>query len=294
MLHLKFRRIATQVYSSVQASGDYLGYPPSFPRSSAASPFVLVNDRTGKQIKLQPCRGRGIEPGPGILHYPWVGFDCGGAKPYRIYNIVTHKWHSLGCNACKRHPYLVDMTAIGADWVGLSVAPHQACGDGIHGTCGPTTYLYENVVTGASRTPRLRAGSVVDLDSPSLTSRLCKPLQVPQGTGGFPNPFTFFGRYTLAFSRSGIYVERCGSRLHLPLIVGSNDFTSFGNTKAVGACNRRTSTGAAPTLQGVFLPSLRRYQVDMPSNIGCPQSIALGPHHIAVTSGLSLWVAAFP
>jgi hypothetical protein len=186
--------------------------------------------------------------------------------------------------------------AIGAKWLALSVAPHPSCDDGEHADCGPTTYLFYNIATGKPRIPRLSPGMLVDLDSPTLTRRICRPLQIPEGDPTFPAPFMFYGRYALELPVTGIYLDRCGSRLHLPLLRGPYNVAMFGNSQAVGFCTRlaQVTTGAQQVMQGLYLPSLRRFQVIMPSDLGCPQGVALGPRHLAVIGGISLWMASFP
>lgn len=174
-LHLRFRLLARGV-SALSVSGPYVGFTQTTStRQRTRERFVLLDDRTGKRIVTPPncdC---------GVVGVPWVAFDCASAiKRFQLYNIQTRKWQRFACDAsCRQVYYLIDITAVGARWLALSVAPHQPCGDGVHYSCGPTTNIFYNIATGKPRSPRMDRTTIVDLNSATLTRPICRPLQLP-------------------------------------------------------------------------------------------------------------------
>lgn len=278
VVHLTFRRLARNV-EYLEGSGRYVGY------THFDGDFVLIDDQTGKQTTVpDPCSD------PGTLGFPWVGFYCGPSfgTSFRLYNLQTHKWRRVACDAvCRRYTYSQSIRVIGAKWF-VEVDPHEPCGDGVHYSCGPTTYSFYNIDTGRRRSPPTGAGTIIDLNSSSLKRRVCQPLQVPPGQdSAFPPPLTFFGSFAEVEDPSGIYLEKCGSRLRLPLVTTPYAGLLLGSTDAVGFC---TFGGG---LNGYFLPSLRSFKAALPAETGCPA--ALGTRHIFANGSQStLLAAAFP
>jgi hypothetical protein len=276
-LHLKFRLLARDGWY-LTGSGRYVGYTYQSPHPQQ---FVLLDDQTGKRttVNRPSC-------GPGVLGVPWVAFDCAPAtNRFQLYNIQTRKWRRFACDAtCQQVYYEVDVRAVGARWLALSVAPHQSCGDGEHYTCGPTTYIYYNIATGKPRSASMGGSTIIDLNSPTLTRQICRPLQLPAGSA-----LTFYGSFAVAPEQNGIYVERCGSHLHMPLVVGSYAGTHLGNTEAVSFCSFSSQQQL-----GMFLPSLRRFTFTLPSGLGCPL-VALGTRRVyTIDTQRRLWAAGFP
>jgi hypothetical protein len=293
VVHLKFRLLARDV-SGLTGSGRYVGYTYQSPHPQQ---FVLLDDQTGKRtiVNRPGC-------GPGVLGGPWVAFDCVPAtKRFQLYNIQTRKWRRLACDAvCQQFYYVVDVRAVGARWLELSVAPHQPCGDGVHSSCGPTTYIYYNIATGKPRSARVGRTTIIDLNSPELTRRVCRPLPLPAGSvSPFPLLQAFCGSFAVAEESNGLYLERCGSRLHMPLATGPSSIGGYvGNTQAVVVFPTCIEPCTGPAGSGIFLPSVRRFTFGLPSGLaGYPPPVGyLGARHIYAfdTQDGRLWLAAFP
>jgi hypothetical protein len=296
-LHLQFHRLVVRdVLPGLASSGPYVGYTlfkPAPPFTSASgSRFVLIDDRTGKQVVLRACLPQAPGSNQGLLGGPWAAFDCGARPRFRLYNIRTHKWGRVACTgSCQRNYNYVGIARVGAKWLALSVAPHQPCGDREHNDCGNYSYLFYNIATGRQKVPRTSTSTIIDLDSPTMTRRLCRPLQVPAGFPAFPPPLTFYGAFALAQAQHGVHVDRCGSHIHVPVIPGF----LVSNAQAVGDC----SPHQPDQIDGIFMPSLRRFTARLASPLSCdtlaPGDLALGPRHLYLAGpNGSLWAAAFP
>ena len=172
--------------------------------------------------------------------------------------------------------------AVGARWLEVQVQPHDPCGNGVHYSCGPTTYIYYNIRTGKPQSPSVGGTTIIDLNSPTLTRQICPPLVGPA--------LTFYGSVAVSEEPGGIYVERCGSHLNLPLVLAPYAGTLLANTHAVAFCS--SSSEQQP---GIFLPSLRRLTFTAPSSPGGCGSTVLGARHLYyVDMQERLWAATFP
>jgi hypothetical protein len=274
---IKFRLVA-QGASLPSVSGPYVGFTQTTStRRRTREQFVLLDDRTGKRIVMPPnCDA-------GVVGVPWVALYCGESSQwYGLYNIRTRKLTRFPCEAlCQQDYYYSNIRAVGATWLEVQVEPHQPCGDGVHYTCGPTTYVYYNIRTGKPRFPSVGQSTIVDLNSPTLTRQICPPLLGPS--------LAFYGSFAVAEEPSGIYVERCGSHLKMPLVLAPYAGTLLGNTRAVAFCSELSQPQS-----GIFLPSLRRFTFALPSGLAgrCP---VLGARHVYVDDARGrLWAAAFP
>lgn len=289
-LHLKFRLLARDVWD-LSGSGRYVGYTRPYVRPPSEQ-FVLLDDGTGKRIAARwPLAAKGPSCGPGKLGGQWVGFDCAnaGGPRFRFYDIATRKWRLVRCDVgCQQIYYFVDLVAVGTKWFALSVAPHESCGDGVHYTCGSTTYIYYNIATGRPRSPRAGVHTIIDLDSPTLTRAVCRPLP---GSTIFPSPLTLYGPFALSSEQTGFYLRRCGSPLHMPLAEKTVQ-ALIGNAQAVAYCPDAPDPNQQAS--GIFLPSLRRFTFSLPTGTRCWQAV-LGPRHLYVVDmQRRLWVAPFP
>jgi hypothetical protein len=150
-----------------------------------------------------------------VVGFPWVALYCGDASPwYGLYNIQTRKLRRFPCDALCRQDYdYSNLAAVGARWLEIQVQPPASCGDGVHYSCGLTTYDYYNIRTGKPQSPPVGKNTIIDLDSPTLTRPICPPLMGPA--------LTFYGSFAVSQEPGGIYVERCGSDLNLPLVPDS-------------------------------------------------------------------------
>ena len=301
-LHLKYRVLVSNVQSLVNlggnrdlvASGRYVGYlrPSLHPLGEQ---FVLVDDKTGKQIaaKWPTSRiGRYLAVCSPTLGDTWLAFECdtGSGIRLRFYNLHTRKWRGVACDSTCQHVNNPQVLAVGARWFLLTGAPDAPCGDNVHNDCGPGATLYYSIATGKRGFPQVDAHTIIDLDSSTLTQPVCRPLQAPlPNVGGylaaFPPSLTFFGRFAVSEETSGLYVEECGSQLHLPLVGAGYEGRLFGASQAVAFWNSN------PQVSGIFLPSLRRFTFNVPSGFS---GAALGPRHLYVITPTHVWVAALP
>jgi hypothetical protein len=279
-VRLKFRLVARGV-SSPLVTGRYVTFTEtSSTRRRTVERFVLLDDQTGKRIATpQGCYGA-------VLAATWVVCQPSGARPYQVYNIHERKLRRLPCiGLCESDYYLQDIVGVGSRWFEVRVEPHESCGDGVHYTCGPTTLTYYSVHTGKPKVPLVSDAEAVDLNSPTLSRRLCSPLREPAGyspTTATGPTLTFDGIFAIAQEASGIYIEQCGSHLHR-LLVGTptTGGSVLANAHAIAFC-------AAGT-EGFLLPSLTPFTIVAP---GCPQ---LGSRHAyEIGLGNQLWAAPLP
>ena len=287
-LRLAFRLFARGA-SDLQVSGRYL----SFTEATSTKPFErfrLFDDRTGKWI-VTP---NGCDAG--VLGDPWIGLYCDTGFPdqhYEAFNLRTKKLRSLPCHGlCQQDYDFQNLVAVGARWFQVEVEPHEPCGDGIHNTCGPTTYAFYNVRTGQQEVPIVTESETVDLNSPTLVRTLCAPLVEPSGyspTDASANNLTFDGSFAVGEETSGLYIERCGSNLHVSLVTDPVGGSVLQNARAIAFC----SYGQTPT-NGLLLPSLTPFTMVAPAvaPTACP---LLGPRHAYVVDAQNqLWAATLP
>jgi hypothetical protein len=159
---------------------------------------------------------------------------------------------------------------LGAHWIEWEITPCRYC---------TAKYLFQNIDTGQVRSLRgWRPGGriIPDLDSQSLAQPVCPPLTVPRGIPpiqGRPAPgaLSFYGPFAIASVRPGYggVLERCGSRLKLP--VGSRDLPLAASSHAIV-----WAKSSSRRLQGLFLPSLRRFVIATP---------ATGTQSVVLSSG---------
>jgi hypothetical protein len=172
---------------------------------------------------------------------------------------------------------------------------------------------FQNLHTGTVRDKDPTGGStILDLNSPSLSQRLCSPLRVPRYydifSGFGPGSMVPDGKFAIALGtdNSGIgliYLERCGAHLHRLLTkapyTGPPPPWAANGTSVVWQSARNE-------LAGVFLPSLRRFTIRLPAAAlptGCQApdlrtcftEIALTAKHLyLLDAGDGLWTAKSP
>lgn len=240
---------------------------------------VLIDDRTGKQIVLDR-----FGCGAAALGVPWVLFQCNGSN-FTLYNVSTGKSKSLACGqACDQALIQDEGLLVGKRWIEFIEEPRGDCGDGEHSTCGPTTYVFKNIQTGKMRYPApLTSSEVYDLDSPALVRSLCSPLGVP-AAGSFDLLADGFG---IAFERSGAFLERCHSSLHMEL--PAFELGPWLNSHMIFWA----MPNQAGRYQGMFIPSLRRFTFTIPPVIDGETTLANDRIYVARDSG-GEWAAAMP
>jgi len=238
---------------------------------------VLIDEQTGKRVTLAPPTGCYFDnANSAALGGSWVVATCNPPPPgprylYELYNIPNATWTRFSPDVQQMFAFDADCktgdpqcsasyTAIGKEWIEFQIA----CG--YH--CGPTTLAFQNIQSGQvdDQPADWRPGGteIPDLNSPTLTRTLCKPLDVP---GGFTDPATgqtlpgtivFYGRFVVAQQVNGdnyyssTYLEQCGSSLHA--LIDPNRWPLAANPHAVVW----TTNGISSKVDGLFLPSRRR------------------------------------
>jgi hypothetical protein len=258
-LKLHFQRVAIGVDghcgNAVLTSGPYMLASLARPHTRAcASRFLLIDDRTGKRTVLRPGGYATVQ----AFGAPWILFSHNLRA--ELYNIATRRWTPFRCgNGCAPDGTLYEV--IGARWVEFVVQGQQSCGDGVHFECGPVTYAFYNL-----RTHKVRHGSpqtstrIVDLDSPTLVRRVCKPLRAPAGES-----LTYEGKFVVVSEAHGSFLERCGSPRRIAL--GAGTLAGGGllaNPHAVMSRVAGPAGVVGGTFDGIWLPSRRRFTATGP------------------------------
>jgi hypothetical protein len=272
VVHLKFRWVARGVIG-LRVSGSYVTFTQA---TSTRQQFVLLDDRTGNRIVMPASCDAGV------VGVPWAALYCGSSQFWWLYNIQTRKFRRFPCDAlCRQDFYYTNLVAVGVSWLEVQVQVPQSCGDGVHYTCGSPTNVFYNIRTG-KRVPFVDPTRIIDLDSPTLTRPVCSPLVGP--------PLAFYGSFAVAQEPAGIFLKRCGSQLNVPLVLAPYAGNLLASTHAVAFCS-----GSSSPQPGIFLPSLRRFTVTLPSSPGgCPSTVLGARHLYYIDLQERLWAAVFP
>jgi hypothetical protein len=199
--------------------------------------------------------------------------------------------------------------AVGRDWIDLLDDPQ--CPD--VGPCDSLpTHVYESIATGTLRpSPEIIGGAtVVELNRPSLSRRLCAPLRIGDlniGRGDIPAPLDWYDSFaTTTTATTGFddttYLERCGARLHRPL---STMITSGAEidpqVSNAGNPDLVIWPSGAHTLRGLFLPTLRPFRITVPNRVGRVRAstgsvdeLLVTLRHLYLLNGTTLWAAPAP
>ena len=274
VLHPRFRLAATGI-TGIQSSGPYVFWltPEATDQTQAG---VLIDDRTGQRTSVSRP-----ECGSPVIGGSWLVFNsgnCGSPLQIALYPLVG------GAPRMVPRPFAAASVALGTRWVEFD----RNCDD-VH-LC--PNYIFVNIQTGATRTASVPAGSLIDLNSAKLARKICRPLRLPT-IPLFELPtrsLVFDGRFAIATGASGIFLERCGRRLHLRISPYGNPFVG----DVVGA-NAHTVVWQSwgRLLTGVFLPTLRRFVIRLPANSS--YNIELGPRTLyLLDSNGQVWTAPAP
>jgi hypothetical protein len=223
------------------------------------------------------------------------GSLLGATARFLLFNIESHTWHPFRCtSACDggtRHgvPPGEDIGYdIGKDWLEFVVQTLGSCGANVDEyTCGPIVDSFYNLRTGKIITPALNRRDVtVDLDTPVLLHKVCKPVTVPAGA-----TVTAEGAFAIVSTSNTTTLERCGSRLHRLLKWGVAAVSS----RAVIWALPRRSAGKSNRYAGIYLPSLKRFSFNLPAGIHDAWDFALDNEKVYFADGRGrLWAARLP
>jgi hypothetical protein len=275
-LRLHFRSLGI---GSAQADGMYVVLAHGYPGPNVT--LTLLNEETGTERPLpqtDPCTAVSVFGGPwlfgggcagvnGVLTIPLYSLASGETRLVAINDSACTPQNAYGGGCNERN--------VGSDWVQFEItAYHEG-----------TQVLFQNLQTGTIRSsPKLTEATQLDLNSPTLTSRICPPLR--QG----PNTeLTFYGRFAvdsryLGHGTGTQFLVRCGSKLHLRL-----PSPGFGDSSAL------MWAAGAHLLKGIALPSLIRFEIRTPPVFDAQEtSFALSSKTLyAQDNQQHLWAAAW-
>jgi hypothetical protein len=257
--------------------GPYTLLTSTSPREAG----TVIDERTGRRIRvLLPPDCRTPVESNMFLGDSWLLADCSHTR-LALYSLAGRHWRSVTIASSCQHfnggpggsclPL-----AVGTNWISYDEANYHL-GD---------RFIFQNIATGAVRRDPGNARTLADLDSPVLARRICDPLRVPSyGT------LAFDGRYAVATDPQGIFLEHCGTRLHLLLSYGPWVAMAPGAIVWLPAPNR--------ALRGIFLPSLRRFSVAPPRGAADMVNVDLSDRHIYIIGTTrnntnDVWSAAAP
>lgn len=277
VLHLKFHRSASR-YDSLSSDGRYVFILTTRSARTPTGPSgTVIDERTGKRTPVvapSDCPSYS-EP---FLQGPWLVFDCHPPTQVELYRISDGTWRTvtlppggevlgcgsrLGCEAtpCSPGGFDCDVVsdAFGAAWIRWS----WSCGH-----CDGTVFTFQNIQTGELRRDPRTQSTLADLDSPQLARAVCSPLRVPKSGASFGR-LVPDGSFALAQGVqpvSWVYLERCGTHLHVRLAMG--DLGTITISPSIFATPHVVlwQTGLRQ-LSGLFLPSLRRFVLSIPASL---------------------------
>jgi hypothetical protein len=154
--------------------------------------------------------------------------------------------------------------------------------------------LFQNIETGRVRSDPTTASTRADLDAPGLAERVCSPLRLPSYVDPYSRrtlgALTFEGSFALAGPLSGdgataTYLERCGSPLH-ELISRTGPVAANARVVVWAPTEDPQPLGSAH-LDGLHLPSLRRFVIPLPAAIASEGvgAVELSSDHLYVVAG---------
>jgi hypothetical protein len=307
VLKLKFAHLRGA--SFIAGSGDVFVSGGVYPAGTG----VLIDGSTGHRATIS-------EPGctPQFLGGRSLLFSCGPVTPtYKIYDIPTRQTRPLTLspeinqvNACGHNPGQEDSACIpdgiGSHWVSIQDYCFEHC----------NRDLFQNLQTGAVTSDIASRTRSLDLNSPTLTVRLCNPVTDPAipapgaGENEFSRePVTLDGRFSIvgetpSFAGTGNpFLEECGTHLHesLPYHYDDHQYGPKFSDLAVNAHAIIWQSGLFE-LSGVMLPSRHRFRVSVPARVdpfagsstGSIVNMALTARTLYVFAGNGLWTAPAP
>lgn len=199
-------------------------------------------------------------------------YDCGELE---LYTVPGGPWRTIPVNPRVERQCMgtaqqggeCEVAGVGTDWVESAIS--------LHGEDGTTDY-FQNLKTGRveSRTPAnsfINPNPAVNLNSPSLTRTVCRPLSPPKD-----GDLLMAGRYAVSQHHNLWYLQRCGQ--HTRTLLGRKLIQVAAGAKLVAWIN---PFRGAPRIDGVLLPSLRRFTTALPA--GFQPDASLAPIGVAVT-----------
>jgi uncharacterized protein DUF4232 len=206
---------------------------------------VVVDELTGAQSVVSLPADCPVPTNGPMLGGDWLLENC-TTSWVDLYSLTTRTWRQVAvAPGCSRFNAGTASScvpaAIGSDWIEYDESSEHL-GD---------RFVFQPIVGGALHRDPTNARTVADVSSPRLARGLCAPLSVPKD-----GRLTLDGEFAVASGPAGVFLERCGRHLHLAL--GPAVFVQ----SVPGAI--AWSPGPARSLDGILLPSLRRFRVVLP------------------------------
>jgi hypothetical protein len=286
-MHAQFRRLRHAPY--VLGSGRYVFAAALTQNSQQLG--TLRDEATGETSTVGPppgCAGPTgpLPTGPELMGGPWLLVDCSDTQINKIelYNLANATWTSV-TPAASVQTYCASASmsqctpvAVGADWIEFDETCYH-CGD---------TYVFQNIRTGEVVHGSNSTNYVNDLNSPSLTKPVCRPLRVPRA-----GSLVFDGPFAISVGRDSDLLERCGKTWRQrigPVALPTED------PHAIVWQAEGDSSRSSDQLFGIRLPSLRRFVLDLPAAAGSTTQVLLTGHGLFVVAGDSdrLWMSDGP
>src|SRR5581483_5303078 len=225
---------------------------------------TLIDEQTGRRIRVTlpgGCRSGGqFSP---VLGDSWLLAECGHRR-VDLYSLSSDEWRPMTLpRTCRSEESRVGgcvPLAVGTDWIEYDKEHSIRLGD---------RFIFQSLDTGVVRRDPTGPRTLPDLDSPVLAQPVCAPLRVPRHV-----TLIFDGRFAVASGATGTFIEKCGTRLRLPV-------PSLDASAAPEAIVWLTSPTHDPG--GVFLPSLRRFSIARPPGHSYLVDVELSIRHIYVT-----------
>ena len=227
---------------------------------------TLINELTGQRTRVATPPGC-PEPvgGQDFLGDTWLLVPCPHSS-MELYGLATGEWKTVLIPAvCRRRVGTgpsCSPAAVGTDWIRYD-ENRRRLGD---------RWLFQNIVTGAVRDDPTNAQIQPGLDLPLLINPVCAPLRAPSASS--QNTLEFEGRFAVLSTDGGIFLEHCATHLHQLL----TDAAPW-----VTAAPHEVMWVARPhnPLEGIFLPSRRRFTVSRPARASA-DDIVISDRHLYV------------
>jgi hypothetical protein len=280
-LHLHWRRIANDT-SEVIADDRYIAILPNAHYPDVAAGPTLLDTQTGKKSYPVPpgCSNSfGSDSFEQVVEFggPFLAFTCGNsATQAHLLNLARGTWSTVAPAAALTRfcqPGCV-LGPVGAHWIeyGTSGTYNEPCTEHCR-----VVFVEQSLYTGTVRSDpaRLNGRSYAGLDSPSGVGALCSPLRTPPSYDSSlqrlePGGLWLLGSFAVAqqFQQPdgntvSYHLERCHSRLHLPLVHGTPE-TVYVAASDQAVVRMTVRIDSSRNLSGFFLPSLRGFTAQAP------------------------------
>jgi hypothetical protein len=225
---------------------------------------TLINELSGQRTRVLPpstCPapvGGQVSMGDSWLIAACPQFTVG------LYSLADGQWKTVSMPAVCRHTVSTGPSCqpagVGTDWIRYD-EDRRRLGD---------RSLFQNIVTGAVRNDPTNAHTLPDLDAPLLTKSVCAPLRVPGATS--ENTLVLDGRFAVLSNTAGNFLEHCATHLDQLLTDALWVTVAPGEVMWVSQPN---------SLEGMFLPSRRRFTVSRPPR-ALMDDVEISARHIYV------------